>query len=116
MSLSIDSRYITGIYALGQWFKVKKDSVDVDAFEFTNWEERSPHSGDTYTVHHTDYIMGSLYLKNRDGSQCGTHGPNSRGSWANPGGCDGISFIDDATNERVSFSLMEVRAFREARP
>lgn len=118
MSLSIDSRYITGIYALGQWFEVEMDSVDVDAFEFTNWEERSPHDGNTSVVRHTDYIMGTLYPKDEGlhGPSCGTHGPSSRGSWANPSGSQGISFIDSATGERVSFSLMEVRAFREERP
>jgi hypothetical protein len=115
MSLRIDSRYITGIYALGQWFKVKKDSIDVDAFEFTNWEEFSPHSGNIWEVQHTDYIMGQLYPK-REGPQCGRHGEHSSGYWANPNGCHGISFIDATTKERVSFSLMEVRAFKEARP
>ena len=118
MSLSIDSRYITGIYALGQWFEVEMDSVDVDAFEFTNWEENSPHDGNTRVVMHTDYIMGTLYPKDEGlhGPLCGTYGPDSSGSWSNPTGSAGITFIDAVTKERVSFSLMEVRAFREARP
>jgi hypothetical protein len=118
MSLSIDSRYITGIYALGQWFEVEMDTVDVDAFEFINWEERSPHDGNTSVVRHTDYIMGTLYPKvgHWHGPSCGTHGPCSRGSWANPSGSHGISFIDATTGLRVSFSLVEVRAFREERP
>jgi hypothetical protein len=115
MSLRIDSRYITGIYALGQWFKVKKDSVDVDAFQFTNWEECSPHNGNTWEVEHTDYEMGSLYSET-DPPHQGDYGQHSRGRWKNPSGCQGISFIDATTKERVSFSLVEVRAFREARP
>jgi hypothetical protein len=113
MSLEIDSRYITGIYALRQWFKVKKDSVEVDAFEFTNWEEESPHNGDINSVTHTDYILGSLYPSPAE-PHCGDYGVC--GAWVKPDGCHGISFIDAVTNERVSFSLMEVRAFREERP
>lgn len=115
MSLSIDSRYITGVYALGQWFKVKPDTVDVDAFQFRNWEEQSPHDGKAWTVQHTDYEMGALYpsKQNRKG---GGYSEHSRGSWTTPCGCDGISFIDADTGERVSFSLVEVRAFREVRP
>ena len=116
MSLSIDSRYITGIYALGQWFKVKKDSVDVDAFEFTNWEEAFPADADPFELHSTTFIMGSLYPDPERGEQCGSFGPHSKGHWANPGGHHGISFIDAASKERVSFSLKEVRAFRETRP
>jgi hypothetical protein len=111
MSLSIDSRYITGIYALGQWFKVKKDSVDVDAFEFTNWEEPEPHDGNRWNVAHTDYTMGSLYPEQKGAS--GRYRPDSRACFATPTGSTGISFIDASTGERVSFSLMEVRAFRE---
>lgn len=115
MSLGIDSRYITGIYALGQWFKVKKDSIDVDAFQFTNWEESSPHSGNTWEVVHTDYEMGSLYPE-PDSPKAGSYGEHSRGRWQKPSGHQGITFIDASTGEQVSFSLMEVRAFREKRP
>ena len=115
MSLEIDSRYITGIYALGQWFKVKKDSIDVDAFQFTNWEECSPHSGNGWEVEHCDYEMGALYPQ-QDRPGIGTYGEHSKGRWEKPFGAHGITFIDEDTKERVSFSLMEVRAFREVRP
>lgn len=122
MSLRIDSRYITGIYALGQWFKVKKDTVDVDAFEFTNWEELSPHDGDTWNTQHHDYMMGSVYKSSFDGQQVepeykgGKYAEHSRGYWSTVTGSHGITFIDADTGERVSFSLMEVRAFREVLP
>lgn len=115
MSLAIDSRYITGIYALGQWFKVKADTIDVDAFQFTNWEEQSPHDGNTWKVQHTDYEMSALYPQHQD-RKGGSYSNHSRGSWVTPTGSDGITFIDADTGERVSFSLVEVRAFREVRP
>ena len=120
MSLCIDSRYITGIFALGQWFKVQEDSVGVDSFEFTNWEERSPHDGNLATVPHTNYEMDGMYPRhdtcNGEFPACGIYGPGSRGTWAVVAGHHGISFIDADTKERVSFSLAEVKAFREVRP
>ena len=122
MSLSIDSRYITGIYALGQWFKVKKDTVDVDAFEFVNWQEESPHDANYWNTPHHDYSMGSVYKRlSADGQwvepECdgGRYRPDSQGYWSTVTGNQGITFIDADTGERVSFSLMEVRAFREVR-
>jgi hypothetical protein len=113
MSLAIDSRYITGIYALGQWFKVKKGTVGIDAFEFTDWEEHEPRAGNIYEHRYTDYMIGDLY-QDTDGSsgryaQEGT----SHGYFTSPKGCHGIAFTDADTGERVSFSLVEVRAFRE---
>ncbi len=113
MSLSIDSRYITGIYALGQWFQVKKGTVDVDAFEFTNWEEEDPHDGNIWNVLHTNYQLGYLYPA-VDGVR-GRYREDSQGYYAPPTGHTGICFVDATTNERISFSLMEVRAFREVR-
>lgn len=121
MSLSIDSRYITGIYALGQWFKVKKDTVDVDAFELINWEEDSAHDANFWNTPHHDYSMGSIYKRlSADGQWVepehdGAKYPDCKGCWSNVTGYQGIAFIDADTGERVSFSLMEVRAFRENR-
>jgi hypothetical protein len=113
MSLCIDSRYITGIYALGQWFKVKKNTIDVDAFQFTNWEESEPHEGNRLNGAFTDYEMGDLYPQSQ--GQRGRYRDDSPGCFACPTGSTGICFIDADTGERVSFSMMEVRAFREDR-
>jgi len=113
MSLNIDSRYITGIYALGQWFNVKPNSVDVDAYEFINWEDDlEPGQRRDWDIQGTCYQMGSIY-PDREGPSCGMFGERSRLSWANPCGHHGITFLDADTGERVSFSLAEVRAFRE---
>jgi hypothetical protein len=115
MSLSIDSRFITGIYALGQWFNVVPDSVDVDAYEFINWHERFGLRPASVDDSGTSYQMGSTY-PDREGRSVGNYGENCRIIWANPSGSSGITFIDADTGERVSFSLLEVKAFREKRP
>ena len=116
MSLNIDSRYITGIYALGQWFKVKANTIDVDAYEFCNWLDTDPddHAWDEEA---TVYQMGAAYQASDPSvPSCGSFGDNSRKTWQNPSGYSGITFIDEETGERVSFSLLEVKAFRERRP
>jgi len=113
MSLSIDSRYITGIYALGQWFNVEKGTVDADAFEFTNWEEDDPHDGSHFSTQHTNYILGHLYPEIP--GESGRYSGDSPGYYSPPVGHVGITFTDADTGERVSFSMMEVRAFREVR-
>jgi hypothetical protein len=115
MSLAIDSRYITGIYALGQWFRAEKGSVGIDAFEFTNWEEHEPRAGNIYEHRHTDYMMGDIYPEREGCSGRYSTDGTSYGYYASPQGCHGIAFTDADTGERVSFSLMEVRAFREMR-
>lgn len=119
MSLNIDSRHITGIYALGQWFNVRPNTVDVDAYEFINWEEdlEPDERPDAWNSQATVYQMGG-YVPEPSSLEPtrGDYGPNSRKTWAIPRGGDGIRFIDADTGERVSFSLVEVRAFRERRP
>ena len=114
MSLHIDSRFITGIYALGQWFNVKPNSVDVDAYEFVNWDERFEPDQSIFNQPGTSYQMGDLYPESRNG--CGDYGPHSRLRFAScASGYHGITFIDAKTGDCISFSLAEVRAFKERR-
>lgn len=115
MSLNIDSRYITGIYALGQWFKVKKGSVDVDSFEFRNWEEDDPHDGNIWNTEHTNYQMGDIYGQTSNPCNRYRLNPEARAWFSSVSPCHGMTFIDAVTGERVSISLTEVRAFREDR-
>ena len=118
MSLLIDNRFVTGIYAFNQWFKVKKNTVDVDAYEFISWDDsfgdnEKPNSWDDP---HAVYQMGAVYDADRPGLyKSAPYGGESRGSFVNPSGCTGITFIDADTNERISFSILEVKAFREDR-
>lgn len=112
MSLNIDSRFITGIYALGQWFNVKPNSVGVDAYEFVDWDERFEADESIFDQPGTCYRMGDLYPERK---KAANYGPHSRLSFVSPGGGDGITFVDAKTGDRVSFSLREVRAFKEHR-
>ena len=118
MSLSITDRYITGIYAFNQWFKVKKNTVDVDAYEFISWDDyfEEGELPDSWNDPHSVYQMGAVYDADRPGlyRSC-PYGGDSRGRFVNPGGCAGIGFTDADTNERISFALLEVKAFREDR-
>jgi hypothetical protein len=116
MALNIDNRFVTGVYALGQWFKVKPNTIDIDAYSFRAWEDIDPDPHD-WEEGATDYEMGAAYPDPRpDGPHCGVYGGNSRRSWAIPTGNIGISFIEEKTGDRVSFCLLEVKAFRERRP
>lgn len=115
MSLCIDSRYITGIYALGQWFKVVPDTFGIDAYQLTDWDDTADGVGSRHDTGFTDYEMGALYLAVEPAYESGQY-ENLRGTWETPHGCAGVSFIDADTSERVSFSLMEVKGFREKRP
>ena len=116
MSFSIDSRYITGIYALGQWFSVKSDTLEIDSFILTQWRDKSPLRGDPTLAPYSDYAMGDIYPDDQDAHTFSHDGDGFQGGLHSPRGVDGVSFIDADTGERVSFSLMEVRAFREVRP
>ena len=116
MSLAIDDRHITGLFAFGQWFKVKKGSVCIDAYEFVYWDE-NPEPGkepNPYKIRHTYYEMGAVYNADRPGLYKAERYEKTLGGWENPSGHTGIGFIDADTNERVSFALLEVKAFREA--
>jgi hypothetical protein len=117
MSLSIDSRYITAVFALGQWFEIEDDSFCVDAYELRYWDGSADlvdKFGDR--VHCTDFQMGSLYEKEQPEYHCFNYGPNSpRAASMTPQGHHGVCFIEKATGQRVSLSLMEVRAFREGK-
>ena len=117
MSLSIDSRCITAVFALNQWFEIEPDSFCVDAYELRFWN--GPASlvealGDA--IHSVDYQMGSLYEKEEPEYSRFNYGPNSpRGCSSTVQGSHGVCFIEKATGQRVSLSLMELRAFRENR-
>jgi hypothetical protein len=117
MSLNIDSRSITGVYALGQWFEIEPDSFGVDAFELQNW------AGDAddvarYGEEGIDsdlYVLGTLYSSSEPTYKCDRPAAGSRCYSKTPQGCDGVCFIEKGTNTRVSLSLMEIKAFREDR-
>ena len=112
MSLSIDTETIVAVYALGEWHKVQKGSIDIDSFELMHYlsnrrdiDER----GDAIDF----YEMGALY----EGEE-----PAFRSSWMNkgsdermhtmktPSGAAGFCFLTPE-GTRKAFSLVECKAF-----
>jgi hypothetical protein len=122
MSLFIDSRKIVGIYALGQWFNVKPNTLVSDAFELVVWEEdvpfgnemdsRDPKSSLPHEPHSTCYQLGASYHQ-VEPDPLGGQIPYSNMKCRNPSGSTGISFVDADTALRVSMSLLEVKAYKE---
>ena len=98
MSLSINPDNITAIYAHGQWFNVKPGTVCIDSYELYDREFED------------SYMMGN-YL-NAEYARFDI--PDSNFTSICPCGATGIQFVEQKTNARVSFALMEVRAFKEA--
>jgi len=128
MSLSIDTRRISGIYALGQWFKVVPDSFWIDAFELRHINEHCPFGNEDDNRSQTDkerdgynrqrqphtnwYALGRLYEHTEPEYHSDTIGDANRITIQSPQGHDGVGFIDADTCESVYLSLIECRAFR----
>jgi hypothetical protein len=98
MSLSINPDKITGIYAHSQWFEVKPGTVCIDSYELYDREFE------------TSYMMGN-YL---NAEYASFSIPGSNFTSICPCGATGIQFIEQKTSARISFALVEVRAFKEA--
>lgn len=120
MSLSIDSRKIVGVYALGQWFNIRPDTFVHDAFELVCWEECVPFGNEACNPirrsgarqpHSICFFMGALYPDKE--SPANADFGSGKMKFANPSGYTGVQFIDADTGLCVSMSLMEIKAFRE---
>ena len=113
MSLSIDTEKVVAVYALGEWHKVQKGSVDIDAFELMHYLSDRRDVVDDRGDMIDFYEMGALY----EGKQ-----PEYRGTWINegsgkrmhtmktPSGAAGFSFLTP-NGTRKAFSLVECKAF-----
>lgn len=128
MSLQIDTRCISGIYAFNQWFKVVPNSFWIDAFELQHINEDCPFGNESDNRSqqdkdregccyrrqpHTDwYTLGDLYKDSQPPYTCFPLGDSNRVFVKPPQGCHGVGFTDANTGESVYFSLMECRAFR----
>jgi hypothetical protein len=112
MSLSIDSRLVSGVYAFGQWFECVVGSAVVDAYEFLYYEESFVVGENDFDVPATVYIMADAYPDLPNDKGCGSYGPHSRKTYSSPYAAVGLQFKDKATGDLVSFPLLEVKAFR----
>lgn len=122
MSLFIDSRKIIGVYALGQWFNIKPDTFAHDSYELICWQEDVPFGNELNNKYSPDdldrqphsicFAMGDLYEHIEPTGLTGYQG-DGRMSYKTPRGCDGITFIDADTGNKISMSLIEIKAFKE---
>ena len=121
MSLDIDTRTIVGIYALNQWFDVKPFSVWIDAYDLC---EVSPHLtfeetelGEPGHGQITVYNLSELYRDFKGKPYMSVRRSEDEARFENPTSSHGISAIlendwDTQRNERIFFSLLEVKAFK----
>jgi len=119
MSLAIETRAVVGIYALGQWFKVKPFTIDIDAYELCFADSGLAFSetefGTDGNRYNTYIQLGDLY---RDFEWSPLKMPPQHpdeASFKNPSPFEGISAVLDngaEPEERIAFSLLEVKAFK----
>lgn len=112
MAIPLNNHDITGVFALGQWFKVQRGTFYIDAYNLRVWHTDEEDKVSIYADLHDDYELGALYEGNQPEFRSG-HYSASRGTYQTPQGNCACCFFDEETGERISFSLMEVRAFRE---
>lgn len=94
MSLHIHHDTIVGVYCHGAWYKCKKGSFCSDAFEVQ--VEGSKYDIDCESFRQDDWIF-----------MCDIHGEV-------PFSAIGASWVDPATQERVSVFMHDIKAFRES--
>jgi len=110
MAIPLQSHRITGVYALGKWFHVVPGSFFVDVYNLRQWDDNDCHNpmADGFT----DYQMGAAYSWSPD-PMVFRYREDSHGYSANPSALHAVCFVEVSTGERVSFSLLEAKAFRE---
>lgn len=117
MSLAIDSRRISGVYALDQWFKVKINSFSLDDYELMDYYERQQF-GEEYTSYDGEfrrntrydwYCLGKAYPQIEQTVSPG----DGYSREAHMSGFAGAQWTDAETGETVSMSLMEIKAWRQ---
>ena len=120
MSLSIETRAIVGIYALGQWFKVKPFTVYIDAYELCSTDPGMAFSETKFGTRgnkcNTYIQLGDLYREfKRNPIKMPPKQHYDEASFENPSPYQGISAVLDngaEPEERIAFSLLEVKAFK----
>ena len=117
MSLSIDTETIVAVYALGEWHKVRRGSVGIDAYQLMHYQaspEARKRCEKDGRGNHTDwYDMGALYEATDPESRCSwlNQGNGERmHRCMNPSGMTGFCFVTPS-GSRKAFSLVECKAF-----
>ena len=116
MSLCIDDRIVTGVYALNQWFDVLPGSISIDAYEFSYYQEHVPFGQeDFYSKLQDVYPLGDMYKDLTKGKMgTGAYGRCDNGciTFCPPSPYDGFSFKSKLTNETIAFPITEIKAFK----
>ena len=135
MSLSIDTRCICAVYALGQWHRVQVNTFGTDSYELMEIEEHCPFGNEDDNrflrdkvrdrdrgcdlprqPHTAYYTMGSLYEGAEPEFKSHAMGDTGRVRMLTPSGATGVSFQDPDTGELVYFSLVEIKGFKTVTP
>ena len=120
MSLAIETRAVVGIYALGQWFKVKPFTIDIDAYELCFADPGLAFSETEFGTNgnrYNTYIQLSYLYPDFEWTPPERAGTKhyDEASFENPSPGQGISAVLDngaEPEERIAFSLLEVKAFK----
>jgi len=124
MSLAIETRAVVGIYALGQWFKVKPFTIDIDAYELCFADPGMAFSETEFGTdgnRYNTYIQLSYLYPDFEWTPPVTLGVtqhHDEARFENPSPSQGISAVLDngaEPEERIAFSLIEVKAFKYLR-
>lgn len=108
-SISIDSRRISGVYALGQWFKVKINSFRLDHYSLIDFPCDHLRFGDE----DVSYKHGKMREPIQSTYELGSRYPESdyqgRGYVS---GSTGAQWIDRNSGETITVSLAEIKGWR----
>ena len=119
MSLAIETRAVIGIYALGQWFKVKPFTIGIDAYELCYADPGLAFSETQFGTRgnkYKTYIQLSDLYRDFEWRPLGLPPQHpDEASFKNPSPSEGISAVLDngaEPEERIAFSILEVKAFK----
>jgi hypothetical protein len=111
MALSLRTDKIVAVYALSQWHVVKKGSFVIDTYELID---------DPYSHEYKDrlnfYLLGKAYPEIplvKVPQMPGTLGEHWH--FQSPQGADGCQWVDAATGNTVSMSLLEIKAWCQSK-
>jgi hypothetical protein len=119
MSLAIETRAVVGIYALGQWFKVKPFTIGIDAYELCYADPGLAFSETKFGTRgnkYKTYIQLSDLYRDFEWRPLALFPQHpDEASFKNPSPSEGISAVLDngaEPEERIAFSILEVKAFK----
>ena len=115
MSLFIDDRTVTGVFALGQWFEIVPNSICIDAYEFGYYNANVPFGEEReYEKALNCIVMGEMYKK-QEGPVILSKlnaSPDIDITFQTPSPSMGFAFQCAETLDTIAFPIIEIKAFR----